>query len=863
MSGKYIWKLALTAIIVAFCLSYLIPMSDQDFAEHVTERSGSPEFTALMERAKTLSEESSEGNRPLSVYMALKKIANDERIDISDYFPDLQLESSLTNIEKRNNILLPTLLEDSKANLKRGLDIQGGISVTFEVDPTALAEVPVDQRNEKLSDAINIIERRVNTYGVSEPIVRPVGENRIELQLAGVNTKDNPELIDTIKAPARLEFREVHPSADPRTDPRPTGYIEMTRVQDDTEREIIQKYYVKRIPALTGKYVDDAFPRTNEVGGIEVILNFNDDGAKLFADVTEKLGSITQRGAQTRSGEVGLLAIVLDGELQSAPRVSERISGGNAQITGNFTQREAIDLANTLNNPLELPLEVVEMYEVGPSMAKDSIESGVKASVIGISAVSAFMIAYFMIGGFVALASVVLNVVIVLGVLASFNATLTLPGIAGIVLTVGMAVDANILIFERIREELRNGKNIKSAVEGGFGKVFSTIFDANVTTLLVSFVMLSLGTGPVKGFGLTLAIGVMTTMFCALIVTRVLLELIFCTGTLGKFKTLSLFTGSNYDFLKYRKPAFIASWCLVAVGLAVLVSKGDSIYGIDFTGGDEAVLTFTQKIDEGDLRKALEDADIGEANPLYQSQLGTAEELLRIQTGFEKGEAAVDALVAAFPNAGFDMIGKNEIGPSVGAEIQKNAFLSIALSLGLILLYIAFRFEIGYGIGAVVATIHDILLTIGVFVLVPGHQFTAPMVAAILLIVGYSLNDTIVVFDRIREELLLKPTMKLREVINVAMNAVLTRSLLTSITTLLASVSLMVFGKGVINDIAFTFTIGIITGTFSSIFIASPVFYFYHKGDRRSVESSHDIIPEYDWQVGSKQSPTDAPSKDQ
>ncbi|EDY84063.1 protein-export membrane protein SecD, putative [Verrucomicrobiia bacterium DG1235] len=844
MSGKYIWKLAITAIIVAFCLSYLIPMSDQDFAEHVRARSDSPEFSALLDRAIAASESS---ETPLSVYMALKGIANEERIDVSQYFSELKLESSLTNIEKRNNILLPTLLEDSKSNLKKGLDIQGGISVTFEVDPLALAEVPEAERNEKLSDAINIIERRVNTYGVSEPIVRPVGENRIELQLAGVNTKDNPDLIDTIKAPARLEFREVHPTASPLTDPRPTGYEKMTMIQESggTEREV--SLYVKRIPALTGKYVADAFPRTNEMGGIEVILKLTNDGSDLFADVTAKLAS---EGSNT--GQLGRLAIVLDKQLQSAPTVRERISGGTASITGRYTQREAIDLANTLNNPLELPLEVVEMYEVGPSMAKDSIESGVKASLIGISAVAAFMIAYFMIGGVVALASVVLNIVIVLGVLASFKATLTLPGIAGIVLTVGMAVDANILIFERIREELRSGKNIKSALEGGFNKVFSTIFDANVTTLLVSFVMLGLGTGPVKGFGLTLAIGVMTTMFCALIITRVLLELLFETGALKKFTTLSLLTNSKIDFLKYRKPAFIASWTLVAIGLTVLVSKKDSIYGIDFTGGDEVVLSFTEKLDEAEIRDALAAAEIGEVNPLYQSQLGTTDELLRIQTGFAKGDAAIEALQNAFPSAEYDVIGKNEIGPSVGAEIQKNAFIAIGLSLGLILLYIAFRFEIGYGVGAIVATIHDILLTIGVFVLVPGHQFTAPMVAAILLIVGYSLNDTIVVFDRIREELTLRPTSKLREVLNIAMNAVITRSLLTSFTTLLASVSLMVFGKGVINDIAFTFTIGIITGTFSSIFIASPVFYFWHKGDRRSVESSHDIAPEYDWQVTTK-----------
>lgn len=848
MSAKHVWKVVVTAILVAFCVTYLIPLQDADFAEDVRGRTESPQFHELLDRAIALSESS---ERPLSVYMALKQIANEERIDVSQYFPDMQLESSLTNIQKRNNILLPKLLEDSKSNLKRGLDIQGGISVTFEVDPAALAEVPEAERDSKLADAIDIIERRVNSFGVTEPIVRPIGTSRIELQLAGINTKDNPDIIDIIKKPARLDFREVHPTANPRVDPRPTGYEAMTMVQEFGGVESEVELYVKRIPSLSGKYVADAFPRQTEMGGIEVILKLTDEGSNLFADVTRKLAAQGANGRQP-----GRLAIVLDGELQSAPSVREEISGGTASITGRYTQREAVELANTLNNPLELPLEVVEMYEVGPSMAKDSIASGVLASKIGVASVAIFMIAYFMVGGVIALISVVLNILIVLGVLASFNATLTLPGIAGIILTVGMAVDANILIFERIREELAAGKSLKTALEGGFDKVFSTIFDANVTTLIVSIVMLTLGTGPVKGFGLTLAIGVATTMFCALVVTRLLLELVFDTGVLKKFTTLSLLNNSTIDFLKFRKPAFIASWTLVIIGVFGLYSRGEDIYGIDFTGGDEVVLSFQDRVEESHIRDTLQGAGIGEVIPLYQTQLGGADEVLRVQAGFAKGNKVVETLQAAYPDAHYEVVGKNEIGPSVGAEIQKNAFLSIGISLGLILLYIAFRFEIGYGIGAVVATIHDILLTIGVFVLVPDHQFTAPMVAAILLIVGYSLNDTIVLFDRIREELTLRPTTKLREVINIAINAVLTRSLLTSFTTLLASVSLMVFGKGVINDIAFTFTIGIITGTFSSIFIASPVFYWYHKGDRRSVESSHDIVPEYDWQVSTKASST-------
>lgn len=838
MSGNHIWKLLLTIVIVGFSVSYLVPWEDQPFDEYLEETAVGEDFTGILERAKT---RTVEDDSIVSVYMALKSIANEERIDLSQYFPHVNLEASLRNVEKRNQILLNALLDESKADLRPGLDIAGGVAMTLQIDPAAFVGVEQYEREEKLSKAIEIIEKRVNSYGVSEPIVRAVGEDRIEVQLAGINTKDNPEILDNIKRPARLDFREVHMTARPGIDPAPYGYEAMTLTRDAGDQVYEETLYVSKFPALTGKYVEDANAIQNSVGGFEISLDFDGEGASRFAEITGKL-----------AGQ-GRLAIVLDGTLYSAPNVNEPITGGRASISGDFSQRQAVELANILNNPLEFSLEVAELYEVGPTLAKDSVDSSKRAAKWGVTLVAIFMICYYMIGGGIALASVLLNLTIVLGALASVGATLTLPGIAGVILTIGMAVDANILIFERIREELKAGKTLKAALAGGFDKVFSTIFDANVTTLLVSFVMIYFGTGPVKGFGVTLAIGVVTTMFCALIVTRLLLQLLIETNLIKKFPMLAIVNNPKIPFLNFRLPAFFASWTIVIIGLIGLVSKWDSIFGIDFTGGDEVTLAFEEKIAESDISQLVADLDLGEVTPQYVAQLGGGTETLKLQTPFDQGEEVVEALREAFPAANFVEQGKNEIGPSVGAQIQKNALISIGISLGLILLYIAIRFEIGYGIGAIVATVHDILLTIGVFVLVPGHQFTAPMIAAILLIVGYSLNDTIVVFDRIREELELKPTTKLREIINLALNAVLGRSLLTSVTTLLAAGSLMVFGTGVINDIAFTFTIGIITGTFSSIFIASPIFFWWHKGDRRSVEKSHDVAPEYEWQAGAKE----------
>lgn len=842
MSGKHLWKLILTVLIVGFSVSYLVPYEDQPFGEYLREKSDNEEFIQLLDRA----EQRVENKEVVSLYMGLKAIGAEERIDISEYFPEINLEASLRNVEKRNKILLNALLNDSKADLRPGLDIAGGVAMTLQVDPAAIAGLPAQERSEKLSKAIEIIEARVNSYGVSEPIVRAIGEDRIEVQLAGLNLTDNPTVLDDVKRPARLDFREVHATDRPGINPLPYGYEIMTLSRESGDEVTEETLYVSKYPALTGKYVKNANPIQNAVGGYEISLSFDSEGSARFGDITGKL-------APTQTKSAGRLAIVLDGKLYSAPNVNERING-NAQISGSFTQREAIELANVLNNPLEFSLEVAELYEVGPTLAQESVDSGKRAATWGVCLVAIFMIAYYMVGGGIALVSVVLNLAIVLGALASVGATLTLPGIAGVILTIGMAVDANILIFERIREELRSGKTLKSALVGGFDKVFSTIFDANVTTLLVSLVMFYFGTGPVKGFGLTLAIGVVTTMFCALVVSRLLLELLIETNLLKKFPMLSVVKNPKIPFLKFRGPAFAASWLIVIIGIFGLVSKWDSIFGIDFTGGDEVSMSFETRIDESDITRLIAEQDLGEVAPQYVTPLsGDGVETLKLQTPFGESVAIIEALQEGFSQADFKVLGVNKIGPSVGAEIQKNALYAIGISLGLILIYIAVRFEIGYGIGAIVATIHDILLTVGVFVLWPDHQFTAPMIAAILLIVGYSLNDTIVVFDRIREELELKPTTKLYDIINLALNAVLSRSLLTSFTTLLAAGSLMVFGTGVISDIAFTFMIGIITGTFSSIFIASPIFFWWHKGDRRSVETSHDVAPEYDWQAGSKE----------
>ena len=853
MPGNIFWKLIITVALVFLCIVEILPLKDRPFEEYIVERSAIEdyenndgetvevsEFSDILQRAH----DRVEAQESKTLFLALRELGEEENIDYAIYFPDINLRD-VPNQNKRNDILLKHLLSSAQSNLRLGLDLKGGVGVTLKLDETAQSSLSSIAQEEQLKDAIEIMGNRLDGSGVAEPIIRPVGDNGIEIQLAGLSTKDNPEVLEDLKKPARLEFRAVHEALNPNTtleENYPIGYEVLSEELTDRKTGEIyeRRLFVKLIPEATGEIVDEAFVSQTPNGAFQVNLEMTDEGADILEAVTEKL--------------VGKpLAIVLDGKLYSAPTVNDVLSK-SAQITGSYSQREAIDLANVLNNPLAVELRVDQIYEVQPTLAEGTRESSINAAKWGAILVIIFMIFYYFLGGLVAVFSSTVNIIIVLGVLASLDATLTLPGVAALVLTLGMGVDANILIFERIREELSAGKSIKNAVSSAFGKVTSTIVDANVTTLITALILYGLGSGPVKGFGLTLAIGIVASIFCALVVTRFMVDfLVYRTG-ITNVLGLDVSHGRKIDFLRHRKLAFATSWLLVIAGVVSVVVHHENILGIDFTGGDEMTVSYEQRIDIGKLQESIKTLNLGEVNPVYQNLIGEDREVLKLQTRFDQSRVVISALQDAFPEAGLTEVGVAQIGASVSGDIQFNAILSVLAALIGIMFYVAFRFEVGYGIGAVVATMHDVLMTIGIFVLcgqfglfVSG-QFTAPMIAAILMIVGYSINDTIVVFDRIREELDLNPGTNLRTIVNMAINRVLSRSLLTSITTLLAALSLYIFGAGIINDFSFVFIVGIVTGTFSSIFIASPVFYWWHKGSRRHVEE-HQLKPKsYEWE---------------
>ena len=477
MFKRNLWKIVLSLSILGWAIAELYPLRDIPFADYVRSHATAKnaEFNALVDKASAMRKS---GAAP-SEFVALKQIGRDQKIDLTQFYPNIPLEDSLKSISKRNEILLKYLLEQSRGRIRLGLDLQGGVGVTLEADlGDKTAGLDADTaRREKLSKAIEIISARINGIGVTEPVIRPVGDNRIEIQLPGINTKDNPDIVEQIGKPAKLDFRMVYAYATPATVPPgeiPPGYeIKSLDYEGRNGQNGTEELFVKRIPEMTGEMIAYSNVSHDLYGKAEILMHFTSEGKKRFAEVTRDIAAAGQK-----AGTLGRLGIVLDGKLYSAPTVKEEIDSDSAVISGNFTDREALNLANVLNNPLDLPLVVKQQYEVGPSLAADAVSSGVRAAVIGTVLVAGFMITYYMIGGVIAIATLAVNLVIILGVMASLGATMTLPGLAGIVLTVGMAVDANILLFVRMREELKAGKSLKAALVAGYDKAFTTIVDA-------------------------------------------------------------------------------------------------------------------------------------------------------------------------------------------------------------------------------------------------------------------------------------------------------------------------------------------------------------------------------------------------
>ena len=569
----------------------------------------------------------------------------------------------------------------------------------------------------------------------------------------------------------------------------------------------------------------------------------NGKGARVWEDMT---GKAFREGSN--------IAIVLDDVVYSAPGVSKgAIAGGRSEISGQFSLNEAIDLANVLRaGKLPAAAEIIQSEIVGPSLGQEAIESGINSFVIALLLVLAWMIFYYGRAGLYADIALTLNIVLIFGILAGLGAVLTLPGIAGIVLTIGMSVDANVLIFERIREELAKGKGQKQAVSDGFKNALSSILDANITTGLTAFILFIFGTGPIKGFATTLLIGIATSLCTAIFVTRLLVDGRLRKGYSLEFATKAtknLFRNLSITFLKKRTVAYVISGLLITLGVFSLFTKGLN-QGVDFVGGRSYTVRFEQAVNPSDAQAQLvtllgsaEAKTFGEDNQLkittnFKVDVEGSEVDNEIQEALYSGlssylpqNLSYDDFVNGAEDKQVGIMSSIKVGPTIADDIKNNSFLAVFGSLIVVFLYILLRFrKWQYSLGAVAAVFHDVLLVLGVFSItytfMPfSMEINQAFIAAVLTVIGYSLNDTVVVFDRIREFTRLHTSWESTKIVDSALNSTLSRTINTSLTTLVVLLAIFIFGGEAIRGFMFALIVGVLVGTYSSLFIATPVMF--------------------------------------
>ena len=605
---------------------------------------------------------------------------------------------------------------------------------------------------------------------------------------------------------------------------------------------------------LEGDVVTDARVGADPLGNATVNMNMNSTGANIWKKMTARLSKGDGNGNKLS------VAVVLDGIVYSAPTVQGEIPGGRTEITGRFTQQEASDLAGVLKaGKLPAPLHIIEEAIVGPSLGQEAIDSGWSSFMIALGIVLIYMIFYYSSAGIIADIALVANLFFVLGFLASLRATLTLPGIAGIVLTIGMSVDANVLIYERIREELRTGKGFKQAIADGYKAAYSSILDSNITTMLTGIILFVFGTGPIQGFATTLIIGIITSLFSAIFITRLIFEWAMTTGKSVKFSTKlteNAFHNLNIDFLGKRKMFYALSLAIILIGVGSLATKGLN-YGVDFTGGRSYIVRFDSPVNVSDVSNALADQFVSENGMKNAPEVKTfgSSNQVKITTKYmiENTENDVDDVLEGKLYEGLNQFNKepismddfvgeltsNKVEATIADDIKEAALIAVFFSLIVIFAYILMRFtKWQFSAGAIAALGHDVLIVMSLFSIFYGWlpfslEIDQAFIAAILTVVGYSINDTVVVFDRLREYLGLHPKKDSKEVINSALNSTISRTINTSLSTFVVLLIIFFLGGEMIRGFIFAMIIGVVVGTYSSLFIATPVSFDLSKGDMK------------------------------
>lgn len=691
-----------------------------------------------------------------------------------------------------------------------GLDLKGGMHLLLKVDTSHLAEKNKEDACER---ALEVIRNRIDAFGVREPSIQMQGTDEIVVQLPGFTERERA--IELIGKTALLEFKLVSTDMEKlkqAIEGKVVDGFELKYAQEENEPLLLGKEAV-----LTGDVIVNASVHFNpsSFNQPEVGLEFNAEGAKKFAEITSN--NIGKR-----------LAIILDGKVQSAPRIKEAIPSGQAVISGRFTTEQAQDLALILRiGALPAPMYVEEERTIGPLLGQDSINKGVQSSLIGGVLVFIFMVIYYLFAGIVADIALVVNFLMILGGLGmlpvlfpGISATLTLPGIAGIALSLGMAVDANVLINERIREELAAGKQLRAAIVNGYSRAFSAIFDSNLTTLFAGLFLFWFGTGPIRGFAVTLTIGLLASMFTAIVLTRTIFEILLYFGLLKSLPMLKLIRATKIDFIGKRRICYTLSVIIIVAGLVVFFKKGRAAYGIDFSGGQLQEYSFKDPLPIDQLRLVLKETGLSDASI---QQFKENPRVVLIKTASDKGDVITNRLKEKFPDQDVQVLRIEKVGPVAGKHLQDKAIKALIWSLIGILLYVAFRFKhFNFAVAGVIALLHDVLVALG-FLVFTGRQIDLLSVTAFLTIAGYSINDTIVIYDRVRENMRISRKLSLSELINLSVNQTLGRTLLTSGVTLFVVIAILFYGGEVLSNFAFTLLVGFISGIYSTVYIASPL----------------------------------------
>ncbi|MEO0372361.1 MAG: protein translocase subunit SecD [Pseudomonadota bacterium] len=670
-----------------------------------------------------------------------------------------------------------------------------------------------DERTVRQS--LEIVRRRIDEVGTREPTIQLQGADRILIQVPGIGSA--AELKAIIGTTAQLTFNPVVGRTSDANDRTGAGNEILPSLD---EQGIF--YIVETAPVVTGEDLVDAQPDFDQNGRPAVSFRFNPSGARAFGDYTlENIGNP--------------FAIVLDDEVVSAPVIQSHIPGGSGIITGNFSVEESTNLAVLLRAGA-LPAELVFLEErtIGPELGADSIAAGQIACIVAFALVLVYMFLSYGLFGIFANIALIINVALIFGLLSAIGATLTLPGIAGIVLTIGMAVDANVLVFERIREEMRSAKGASRAIQLGYEKALSAIIDANITTFITALILFAMGSGPVRGFAITLGLGIITSVFTAIFVTRLMVVMWFerkRPKTVLQGKALRLVKqDTKLDFFKRWKMSLGLSGVFIVVAAISFALQGLN-FGIDFKGGTTVRTQSAVEVDIGTYRDAINQLELGDVSitEIFDPTFGPEDNKTMIRIQAQEGEESVSVATVAAIEASLQEVvpdivfeATESVGPKVSGELITAATIAVLLAIGAVLIYIWLRFEWQFAVGAVAALVHDVVLTIGIFSELQ-IKFDLAIIAALLTIVGYSLNDTVVVFDRVRENLRKYKKKPLSEVLNISINETLSRTVMTSVTTLLALFALFILGGDVIRGFVFAMIWGVIVGTYSSVFVASTV----------------------------------------